>query len=224
MTSDAYHLRFQGRLGNQLFQYCRARAYCAANQLVLHTPPWDGQLVFDINDPPADPAQAQWSGYCQRQCDLTYTRSEARSWLPWRQSILERLESLRLPFAHAHLRYGDYVNLPQYVVVTEASYHTIASQLELRPVVFVREEQPAIIDGLPAWLPDFYRLASAPVLLRANSSFSWWAHVLALDPAQHVYAPIITNRTGIADCPFIEGNWPRFLDGSPDVTDLHLRE
>ena len=46
---------------------------------------------------------------------------------------------------------------------------------------FVTEESPHRVDGIPedlSFLPDFYRLVNASVLLRANSTFSFLAGLL----------------------------------------------
>jgi len=76
-----------------------------------------------------------------------------------------------------------------------------------------------------AALPSFYRLMTAPILFRANSTFSWWAATLGNG---RVFAPVIKDLIGLNNqffhhAEFIEGNWPQ-MTKAPVNTDLHLRE
>jgi hypothetical protein len=73
-------------------------------------------------------------------------------------------------------------------------------------------------------IPAFYRMMTAKVHFRANSTFSWWAATLG---NAKVYAPIIRGMTGGKPdqycAHFIEGNWPVMAD-CPQNSDLHLAE
>jgi hypothetical protein len=73
-------------------------------------------------------------------------------------------------------------------------------------------------------LPSFYRLMTAPILFRANSTFSWWAATLAEN--QRVFSPVIKGLSSgdpVYCSEFEAGNWPQ-MTTSPINTDLHLRE
>jgi hypothetical protein len=73
-------------------------------------------------------------------------------------------------------------------------------------------------------LPAFYRMMTAMVHFRANSTFSWWAATLG---HALVYAPVIKGMTGGKPdqyCKtFVQGNWPVMAD-CPQNSDLHLAE
>jgi hypothetical protein len=84
--------------------------------------------------------------------------------------------------------------------------------------MFVREEEPAThpdFAGELSFVPDFYRLAKARTLLRANSSFSFWAG--AIGPrigTNRVFSPVIDGLVGGKEhsCRFIPGNGARIAD------------
>jgi hypothetical protein len=65
---------------------------------------------------------------------------------------------------------------------------------------------------------------AADVVLRANSTFSWWAALLGRG---RVFSPLVEDRIGDQTVEFVEGNWPRMCDtknGSARLTDLHIRD
>lgn len=66
------------------------------------------------------------------------------------------------------------------------------------------------------WLDDFLKLFFARTIFRANSSFSWWAAMLA--PAARIFSPVIdkTHIYGVdgleeIGVEFVEGNQPHWL-------------
>ena len=176
--------------------------------------------------------------YGSSQACMIYTKKQAQEWLNIKPELLQILERIvpRYSEQHGwdlivgHQRKGDYIGYG-YPVVNLASYHRAAEQaakeLHLGPprLVMVTEENPlpnygTLHDHL-AFLPDFYRLLRAPVLLRGNSSFSWLAGLLGNGV---VYSPVIDNATGGAenDCPFVAGNHPRICM-APNVTNLYIQ-
>jgi hypothetical protein len=72
------------------------------------------------------------------------------------------------------------------------------------------------------FLTDFFSVMHADVVLRANSTFSWWAALLG---RCRVFSPLVEDRTGYQTVEFVEGNWPRICDPkncNTLVTDLHI--
>lgn len=196
------------------------------NGWTLCTPPWVGEEIFDI--PLADRSPKQDCGvhvdtYCQNQESMIYTRKQVRKWLKIRPAWLQMLASWLHPSdVAAHLRIGDYGDLG-YVVVSQDSYRNTCLKHDLPWPDWISEEAPAKIGGLPdhlSFLPDFYRLMRAPVILRANSSFSWWAATLG---EGRVFSPIIDGKEGGKEqfCEFVEGNWPK-LANIDNITDMRL--
>jgi len=131
----------------------------------------------------------------------------------------------------AHIRRGDYIGLSNiYCLVSENSYVTACRKFGLNPdnISWVQEgnhqqAQDLIDIGVP-FLDDFVSLMNADVILRANSSFSWWAATLNTG---RVLSPLLEDRTGIQNVEFVEGNWPRMVDGRNcrmHITDLHLKD
>ncbi len=164
-------------------------------------------------------------GYGQDQDSLIYTRRQVKEWFKLKPEIKDRLEAIKFLESDpiiAHRRVGDYEKLG-YVVVSEKSYRDAYHQFEFEPtpLVFVTEENPTLVSGLPDFLPDFWRMMQAKVLFRGNSSFSWWAATLS---DARVFSPVIDGLPGgEQDCEFVEGNWPKFANLS-FLTDLHLKE
>lgn len=72
------------------------------------------------------------------------------------------------------------------------------------------------------FISDFIFMTMADVLIRSNSSFSWWAAALG-KPGQTVLAPLVQGETSKeATPPFVEGNYPAFVPHDAHHTDLHL--
>ncbi|MBX4215888.1 hypothetical protein KW797_02990 [Candidatus Parcubacteria bacterium] len=229
--------RLIGRFGNNCFTYAYARALAEQRGAQLQCDPWVGNDIFGLNDPPIteqlpqrdettlqpDEVNVAIKTYAQNQACLIYTREQVRRWFTLRPSLvamLERLLAPDLPIV-AHLRRGDYLSYG-YVAVARKSYERAAGG----PFSVVSDDTPTVLPEFPYpldFLPDFYRLMRANVLLRANSSFSYWAGVLGNQ--ERVLSPIIDGLPGGVehDCTFTEGNWPKFanLDG---ITNLNLRE
>src|SRR4030095_4656590 len=207
-----------GRFGNQLFQYAYARAYADQHNLELRTPVWDGEKLFSgvptANRP--DGSEQVLGGYGQRQVDLIYTRTQVKQWFTWKPYSRQRRQtSVYIVPVAAHLRRGDYPGYG-YPLVSQHSYEKACLDFDLGAPFFVFEE------GGNPWLHDFYQLQQARILLRANSSFSWWAGTLGNGD---IYSPIIDGLEGGKehDCQFVAGNWPR-LHTLDITTDLHLSE
>lgn len=231
----AVNLRMIGRWGNTLFQFCFAKAYCELYECELRTDPWVGEKIFNINnariqepfqeyhselDYVPGKANFEFRGYFQSQKSLIYTRKQVQEWLTWNPKVVELLDLYGWDDkALCHLRRGDYFGYG-YPVVSLRSYNEAVVTFGLPDATHISEEQPTRGFG-PSFLADFWRLSNTPIMLRANSSFSWWAATLAKN--QRTFAPVIEGLEGGKehDVEFVEGNWPRFAN-LDFVTDLHL--
>jgi len=234
-----------GGLGNRLFQYCAARAYAEKYGYTLHVPESVLDKIFDIDHPRPtqdlprlneDTANGQEGGlygYFQNQKSIDlYTRTKARGWLRFRPEILDMMsETHRFPLV-IHRRAGDYRALG-YPIPSYKSYDNALREnfREDMGVHLVSDEFPSKARKSPniviqlqdeiSFLPDFFVMMYADVLFRANSTFSWWAHVLGRDD-QRIFSPVIDGKGGgEVDCGFVEGNHPKFCE-LPGITDLHL--
>ncbi len=223
-----------------MFSYAFCKAYAERHGLTLHTDPWQGQKIFDIQDPVIPegyPMRNEFDlvdgerdfvfrSYAQQQKCMIYTKADAQRFFRFRPWIETDLKEL-LPtydFVVGHRRVGDYAGYG-YPVVSSRSYvaacatHGIPTDL-LR---MVTEENPfthQAYRGELACVPDFFRLVQAPILLRGNSTFSWWAGTLGNGK---VYSPVIEDLEGGKehDVPFVEGNHSRFAN-LHFITDLRL--
>jgi hypothetical protein len=228
-----------GRFGNQLFQYAFAKAYAEANQATLLTPKWIGQEIFNLSDPPLDISlpythfdeipnggtNIVLNGYFQFQDAINFmSRSKLKSWFQmqdhWKQKF-----TTHLPIA-AHLRRGDYVKHNNvFCIVSENSYVVACEKfgLDINKITWMTEETQKTQEHIP-FLEDFVLLQNANVLLRANSTFSWWAGVLGNG---RIFSPLVEDRLGIQNVEFVEGNWPRIADTRnthSNISDLIIKD
>lgn len=239
----------QGGFGNQLFQYAFARAYALSAGYDFVCSPWIGERIFQLDDQRPDsrhmerinetmalelldrdwvlPGNIELRGYFQQQKALIYTRTMLREWFTLQPAVENFLHYRREPSwkVCAHRRVGDYPGYG-YVIPSVASYKVAAHTFNLcetaAGITWVTEENPwrlPEMDGDLRFLPDFYRLMRAPVILRGNSTFSWWAATLG---AGQIFAPVIESlASGEQHCHFVEGNWPKFAN-LDFITDLYL--
>lgn len=229
-------------------EYAFAKAYCERHDLELHCAPWAGDQIFQLEHSPAlanlpriaekdlllhpeaPPALAlEIRSYFQQQDALLYTRRDLKRFFKFKPEVENLLHYNLAPGQRvcAHRRVGDYPGYG-YVVPSVISYEHTAAKFHLceslDQITWVTEEAPWIITelsnrGLP-YLPDFFRLMRAEILLRGNSTFSWMAGALG---SGRIFAPIIAGLEGgqERDVEFVEGNWPRFAN-LDFITDLHL--
>lgn len=229
-TIACYNL---GRFGNRLFRAAKALALAEQTGAELRMEPWEGERIFTLDGcrpkRPDGTEDLVIDGYCQNQQSLIYSRADCRRWFALRPEIEEALiASVKIEKCpHAHLRKGDYISCGYPVLSMKAVIRAMRERGMAEYFVPVSDEFPLVHDGATmiglSFLPDFYRLTRAPVLFRANSSFSWWAATLSHGK---VFSPVITGLAGGVEhdnVPFVEGNWPRLCE-LDFVTDLHLKE
>lgn len=236
-------MNLTGRWGNILFQYAHARAWCDLNGYELCMLPWIGEIVCSgvpeaIRPDKCKPDIIWTDRLFQHQRDLIYTRKQVKEWFTFKPQILEMLQPAKCPrHVCLNIRQGrDYLDAG--LVTLSSQCYLDAAKLGGYGVDDICFETDIQSTTLPNFqgdvtaagfgvsevaLPSFYRLMTAPVLFRANSTFSWWAHTLS--DHQNIYAPIIWGlKGGIPDtyCPeFVNANWPAMVN-SPDHSDLHL--
>jgi len=217
-----------GRFGNQLFQYAFARYFAAAHGAILQTPVWDGTALFGLTDPPItvdlpkteldvipDHADVDLFGYFQGPQHLAcLSLSKVRELFTFAPAYAlgDRTDDVV-----AHLRRGDYAALyPHvYAVVTQESYSRAAEARGLSISKWVSEETEQPVNARFPYLHDFGLCATASVLFRANSTFSFWSGVLGNVPS--IYSPVVGDKTGYADVYFTEGNAPKTAAGGYDL-------
>lgn len=170
--------------------------------------------------------------YAQHQVYLDYyTRTQCREWLKLKPEweLYSPSFQNQPPYSAMHIRRGDYVTpefCDRYCEVSRASYTRAIKQFGIpKPAVEVSEEMAQVPDNWPdasvSWLKDFLVLRDAAHLLRANSSFSWWAAVLSHGK---VYAPVVDKKVGLQDCDFVESNAPTTAGVFANQSDLNLKE
>lgn len=243
-----------GGLGNQLHQYASMRKHAELNGATLEVPPggWIGEKLFgftdpywstdkieEINDgsnstpPTVQPGQVnvRVGGYFQMQRWVgTLSRAELKRWFTIQQKWLDAVPPLPLHYSAAHLRQADYIDHPCFCNVTRESYLKAIEEhkLQLQDMIWVEQDKPKSVwlfdnSGF-GFLADFVTLMRADVLLRANSSFSWWAATLGNG---EVYAPVVEDMNGWQTVPFVKGNHPRIAHPNrvgTQVDNLYLPE
>lgn len=202
------------------------------------TPSWVGQSIFNLSNPlldntlpyaefdeiPNGKVNIILRGYFQFQEAINFlSKTKLKSWFSIQEKWKQKFKT-HLPVV-AHLRRGDYLDLASiFCLVSEASYLNACKEfhLDVSKLTWIKNDSSKNQD-IP-FLEDFILLMNASILLRANSSFSWWAGTLGNG---RVFSPLVENRVGMQDVSFVEGNWPRMVDGCncrSNITDLYLNE
>lgn len=216
-----------GRFGNQLFQYCVAKAWSVHLGVPLEIPDnWIGRKLFNVPEssvihklPKSKfeelPSTPGWdlNGYFQHTDAVKLlNRKDVLRWLTPSQSFQNLLDITPEYDCVCHLRRGDF-NLHQdvFCTVSHVSYLKLLNRLDISNPVWVSEEVPHSVWGYPGWLVDFAIMVKARTLIRSNSTFSWWAASLGQN---NVYSPIVGSKTGTQSVKFINNNSPKVVDSS----------
>lgn len=222
--------------------YLHARAYCQQNGYELCIPPNVVEKIFDVprcNRTPANRCDIVMpEDTHQRQESLIYTRKEAKEWLRIRPELLDQLKPItqnRKPVLLDVRKGADFIGAGL-VSLGLSCYVEAAAQrgygpedceweIDTAPTRLPYFQGDVTASGLnTTWvsLPAFYKILTAKVLFRANSTFSWVAATLG---DGEVYSPVIRGMTGgVPDqyCTnWVSGNYPAPSANSPN-TDLHL--
>lgn len=212
---------------------------------------WGRRVFVNANEPfpskelpqtESDADSKKPLGYFFGQCDIDinvfaqhqryldyYTRKQVREWLRIKPGLDNEVPALtRAGYSAAHLRLGDYVTDPwiikNYCQISAESYLRAIERFKIpEPVIYVYEgwrKQPIGSHGLD-FFSDFLLLKNAKYLLRANSTFSWWASVLG---NTKTYSPLVGSFAGPTDVLFVEGNSPTTAGKFRNQSDLILRD
>lgn len=237
MSRPVINLHLLGRWGNQCFCYAFAAAYAERHGCELRTDPWVGHRIFEIDHNPIredlprrsdhtlidGEVNVSLRGYFQNARSAIYNQEQVRRFFRFRPHVESLLAELIPPqdAIIAHLRRGDYVgqNSP-YPLVSRSSYFRACEDhgLPIHKAEWISEEEPWVhpdFQGELAFVPDFFRLAKAHTILRANSSFSFWAAAIAeANQKARVFSPVIDGLIGGEehDCRFVQGNNARIAD------------
>lgn len=231
-----------GRFGNMLFQWAVANKYAQDAGAKLETPSWIGQKLFGIqNDqishplPKTEPDKLEWGkpnvdiyGWFQHEDFVKHLRiSELKRWFTFLPEFKNRFPKPKKCYIAAHIRRGDYVEQFSniFCTISEQSYINACEKFKLdkNKLIYVREDKPQIDNELPEnlnFLTDFFTLLNADVILRANSTFSWWAATLGNGK---VFSPLVENKHGEHTVDFVAGNWPK-MTNNPNayLSDLYV--
>lgn len=224
MSKPILNLQMMGRFGNMAMQYLAARAIAERDGLELRTPRWIGEKIFQI-EPTAEPDYSSGfiCSYFMSQPEICYTLTQVRKWFSFQGWVEERLKPLSGVDIAAHIRRGDF-ETEGYCIPTLDSYYKACRQhgLNESSMCFVTEYSPTHIIGMPKgaeMIPDFFILAKARTLLRANSSFSF---VAAMINTGTIYSPVTIPIPGYCDLEFVKGNYPSISEIHDCCTDLHI--
>lgn len=220
-----------GRFGNSLFQYVFARAYAEKYEARLEIPEdWVGRKVFkdidhdglSVNFPRTaldcvdfGEVNIDLFGYFQKhQFVRLLEDAKVREWLTLKDEWTEKFPKKQFSVV-AHLRRGDYLTHYSniFCVVSQNSYKRKVLELGLSLEDLTWLEEGAGGEGELSFMPDFMFMVNADVLLRANSTFSFWAGYLNKGK---VFSPVVSGRQGPQDVEFVEGNEESIVDGNPE--------
>ena len=199
---------------------------------------WDGETDITI------------AGYGQHQKNLIYTRRQLREWLQFKPEIEDMVKGIEPVEILANQRLGDYkLACNPFIWVSQESYIACCEQFDLDPTkitwqdgdthypwpgidasLFKHHEHHNEFDERIDFLPDFVVMMRAKNLVRANSTFGWWAH--ALGSNERVFCPnvfSVRQEDGVVAgvrhpqfVPFVEGNHMPMVAGFPEHSELHI--
>lgn len=197
-------VRYKGRLGNNLFQYCMGRILAEALGFALRADPISGfpntaeTITGAAYDAPDEVLTEHKIGLVAILADRTPRRIVLDGWFqrldyyrPWRARIRQWLAfdpALRLPAAQpdvvVNVRRTDYVQLGW---ALPFSYYRDAIEMLLPPSgalwVVTDDERDPFLRRFAPWKPKYFSgtpleqmlfMARAPALVMSQSTFSWW--------------------------------------------------
>jgi len=225
-----------------MFEYAHLRAYAEQNGYEVSLPPWIGERVFAgvpeaIRPDKYKPDLDLGEDLHQRQSSLIYTRKQVKEWFAFKPEVLEKLKPAKCQCEIVlNVREGrDYISAGMICISSQSYLDALVNNFgtgqrftwetdtfSMFLSSFAGDPSASGLGTTEVCLPSFYRLMTAPILFRANSTFSWWASTLGNG---RVFSPVIDGmKGGIPNqhCSnFVEGNWPR-MSQAPECTDLHL--
>lgn len=179
-------------------------------------------------------------GYFQtKECFDLLSKSKLRQWFSFQDKWLEMYPKKK-DYVAAHIRKGDYFERFSniYCVVNRNSYIRACKKydIDIEKLIWISEENPTIDsraenvsykrmknsmygsgtyeDRGVSFLPDFFSMINAKILLRSNSSFGFWAGFLK---GNNVYSPVVKNKVGYQDVEFVKGNSSAISNMTDDI-------
>ena len=229
-------LGYFGRFGNQIFQYIFARAYAEKYNAILEIPVWVGQKIFKNVEHPRISTQLPmtkldtipWGsvnvdlfGYYQKkECFDIISETKVRNWLQFQDRWIDYFKKREEVNVVAHIRKGDYVSSYANIFceITRKSYLDACEKFKISKdhITWLSEENQIYDSRLDVdiqFLSDFFLMINADVLLRANSTFSFWTGFFNKNK---VYSPVVSGKVGLQDVTFVEGNTTSILTNNPE--------
>lgn len=176
-------------------------------------------------------------GYCQAPYHLAhYSVGYAKNLFRFRDDLCDILNSLipKEDYVAVHKRRGDYQSTyyNTFAIVSDKSYDDQLLKLKnstdnlsmFDNIVVCGEESPNTHPDLPddlQFLCDFWIMMNAKVLLRSNSTFSWWAHTLS-NNNQEIWSPQVGNKAGWQNVSFSPNNYEACIWQPPNHMELKL--
>lgn len=179
-------------------------------------------------------------GYFQKkECYEILSESKLREWFSFQDKWLETYPKKENEVV-AHLRKGDYAKVytRNFCVISRKSYIRACRKfgLDSQKIVWLSEETPTKDDAAVevsykktknsmygsgmyedngvSFLPDFFRMINARALLRANSTFSFWAGFFR---EGDTFSPAVDGKVGLSDVEFVRGNYSAMFPGHCNV-------
>jgi len=214
------HLGRYGDFGNQLFQYTFMRAYAEKYDYELQIPPWIGEKIFkDVVHSSCSkrlPIVKEKDLHGQTNVDVLgffqdtkshsiLSTSKIKKWLQFQDKWLN-FASVKVA---AHLRRGDFLDHKErYCLITRQSYLSACKKYNLDNPTWVHQKNKdhkndKDFDNL---INDFLIMVNAKVLLRSNSSFSFWAGFFNKNK---VYSPVVEDLIGWHHVEFRADNYAK---------------
>lgn len=238
-------LGYNGRFGNQLFQYCYAKALARKLNTTLQIPKnWIGRQIFNIDDEEIRVRLPQGRldegadnrdivGYFQYgeleggKYYLPYSKSDIKNWLVFKDSIIKKYAIHYKPFVYHIRRYNDdtrYANILPIAYIDEIREHN-----EDFEQIGIVDKNELLLQTEIDFLYDFFTLMYSKILYRSNSTFSWWAATLGdINHGLLTYSPVVEDRVGkIDNINFVLGNHPKMASSkyhSSKLTDLWIKQ
>jgi len=223
-----------GRFGNQIFQYLFAKILSEKYNATLEIPAdWIGRKIFEnINDPPISRklprtkeddipnyTNCDLYGYYQsNECFNLLSKSLIKNKLKIKKSWLDAFIKPKDYYIACHIRHGDYISKHKdiFCIIYEDSYIQLINKLNFNidDIIWVREESPHKCEifeenGI-GFLYDFLILLYSDILIRSNSTFSYWAGIFG--EHKEIFSPIILDKVGYNYVDFSPNNWEPIYD------------
>jgi len=178
-------------------------------------------------------------GYFQtKDCFSLLSKRKLKEWFVFQDRWLPYLKPTEEVVAHS--RVGDYATFWSAVFcrVSKKSFVEACLKFDIptEKLVYLTEENPTIDESLNdvsyskvsnsmygtgcyldngiSFLADFFRMINSKVLLRGNSTFSFWAGFFK---GENVYSPMVQGKVGLQDVEFVEGNESAICNNTDDI-------